>query len=158
MCDKPTRARDRVRRVNARAHRRRTRSPGVGRRERSPPPETRRPPGCDPGDQLLSHFVATLLQITAVAAGRTGRPGPMVLGWKELRRAGGAAPRYRACGARSAKRPPVCEKESRDRECAPSCRLNRCLTRDRKSTRLNSSHGYISYAVFCLKKKNTRHH
>src|SRR2546422_5345570 len=25
--------------------------------------------------------------------------------------------------------------------------------RDRKSTRLNSSHGYISYAVFCLKKK-----
>src|SRR5687768_17793800 len=31
------------------------------------------------------------------------------------------------------------------RRCAP-------LT-DRKSTRLNSSHGYISYAVFCLKKK-----
>src|SRR2546422_4402882 len=27
---------------------------------------------------------------------------------------------------------------------------------DRKSTRLNSSHGYISYAVFCLKKKNFR--
>src|SRR2546429_7099482 len=35
---------------------------------------------------------------------------------------------------------------------------------DRKSTRLNSSHGYISYAVFCLKKKkkpderSTQHH
>src|SRR2546422_7997052 len=28
---------------------------------------------------------------------------------------------------------------------------------DRKSTRLNSSHGYISYAVFCLKKKKTHH-
>src|SRR2546422_6989372 len=27
------------------------------------------------------------------------------------------------------------------------------LQTDRKSTRLNSSHGYISYAVFCLKKK-----
>ena len=27
---------------------------------------------------------------------------------------------------------------------------------DRKSTRLNSSHGYISYAVFCLKKKNKK--
>src|SRR2546422_4349711 len=27
------------------------------------------------------------------------------------------------------------------------------VTLDRKSTRLNSSHGYISYAVFCLKKK-----
>src|SRR2546422_7377645 len=26
---------------------------------------------------------------------------------------------------------------------------------DRKSTRLNSSHGYISYAVFCLKKRKT---
>src|SRR2546428_5301983 len=29
------------------------------------------------------------------------------------------------------------------------------LNRDRKSTRLNSSHDQISYAVFCLKKKNT---
>src|SRR2546422_1857406 len=29
-----------------------------------------------------------------------------------------------------------------------------CTAGDRKSTRLNSSHGYISYAVFCLKKKN----
>src|SRR2546422_2975279 len=28
---------------------------------------------------------------------------------------------------------------------------------DRKSTRLNSSHGYISYAVFCLKKKKRAH-
>src|SRR2546429_1904419 len=28
---------------------------------------------------------------------------------------------------------------------------------DRKSTRLNSSHGYISYAVFCLKKKKKIH-
>src|SRR2546422_7640663 len=30
------------------------------------------------------------------------------------------------------------------------------MRRDRKSTRLNSSHGYISYAVFCLKKKKTQ--
>src|SRR2546429_2968381 len=29
---------------------------------------------------------------------------------------------------------------------------------DRKSTRLNSSHGYISYAVFCLKKKKKHTH
>src|SRR5205809_5675998 len=34
-------------------------------------------------------------------------------------------------------------------------RLNSATLRDRKSTRLNSSHGYISYAVFCLKKKTT---
>src|SRR2546429_5721924 len=30
------------------------------------------------------------------------------------------------------------------------------ISTDRKSTRLNSSHGYISYAVFCLKKKKTQ--
>src|SRR2546422_3847680 len=36
-------------------------------------------------------------------------------------------------------------------ECLPEGLLGR--GRDRKSTRLNSSHGYISYAVFCLKKK-----
>src|SRR3989449_2971393 len=32
-------------------------------------------------------------------------------------------------------------------------RIGGRLEQDRKSTRLNSSHGYISYAVFCLKKK-----
>src|SRR5256884_2536325 len=38
----------------------------------------------------------------------------------------------------------------------PQQRLQQSQRRvqDRKSTRLNSSHGYISYAVFCLKKKN----
>src|SRR2546422_2641613 len=37
---------------------------------------------------------------------------------------------------------------------APGTRASeRSINRDRKSTRLNSSHGYISYAVFCLKKK-----
>src|SRR2546422_4121807 len=30
------------------------------------------------------------------------------------------------------------------------------VQQDRKSTRLNSSHGYISYAVFCLKKKKQK--
>src|SRR2546422_2491887 len=37
---------------------------------------------------------------------------------------------------------------------SPTAALN---TKDRKSTRLNSSHGYISYAVFCLKKKKKQH-
>src|SRR5438874_12279298 len=39
------------------------------------------------------------------------------------------------------------------------CRQRKCLTvrtEDRKSTRLNSSHVEISYAVFCLKKKNKK--
>src|SRR3712207_7134571 len=34
--------------------------------------------------------------------------------------------------------------------------VRRWQTRDRKSTRLNSSHANISYAVFCLKKKKTQ--
>src|SRR2546422_1469659 len=49
--------------------------------------------------------------------------------------------------------------EQRNAGC-PSMSITRRTTagwafpsRDRKSTRLNSSHGYISYAVFCLKKK-----
>src|SRR2546422_4856230 len=35
-------------------------------------------------------------------------------------------------------------------------RRNRRPHQDRKSTRLNSSHGYISYAVFCFKKKKNK--
>src|SRR5688572_32663990 len=37
----------------------------------------------------------------------------------------------------------------------PNCYLHR--SQDRKSTRLNSSHSQISYAVFCLKKKKKRY-
>src|SRR5687768_17772234 len=37
-----------------------------------------------------------------------------------------------------------------------TAKLRRELPEDRKSTRLNSSHGYISYAVFCLKKKKKK--
>src|SRR2546422_4609029 len=35
-------------------------------------------------------------------------------------------------------------------------KARRTTCQDRKSTRLNSSHGYISYAVFCLKKKKKK--
>src|SRR5215204_4973203 len=48
-------------------------------------------------------------------------------------------------------RPPRCPRTPR---AAARCRGVRGA-RDRKSTRLNSSHTVISYAVFCLKKKNT---
>src|SRR6266436_9534606 len=41
----------------------------------------------------------------------------------------------------------------RDRAPRPAKRRSAPGPLDRKSTRLNSSHGYISYAVFCLKKK-----
>src|SRR2546429_7253300 len=46
----------------------------------------------------------------------------------------------------SSRRRPPCSRTTR--RCTSSW-----STSDRKSTRLNSSHGYISYAVFCLKKK-----
>src|SRR5258708_23102572 len=39
-------------------------------------------------------------------------------------------------------------------QCPARSQLRRGGDRDRKSTRLNSSHQIISYAVFCLKKKN----
>src|SRR2546430_5994752 len=38
-----------------------------------------------------------------------------------------------------------------------SANVSRSAALDRKSTRLNSSHSQISYAVFCLKKKNKQH-
>src|SRR2546422_1416530 len=42
-----------------------------------------------------------------------------------------------------------------NRKCGSgACPSSTSPATDRKSTRLNSSHGYISYAVFCLKKKN----
>src|SRR2546429_6964499 len=47
-------------------------------------------------------------------------------------------------------RPDVCDNAARRGAGA----AERVGLEDRKSTRLNSSHGYISYAVFCLKKKN----
>src|SRR2546422_9485000 len=43
--------------------------------------------------------------------------------------------------------------ESGRPEASPRVIWTRTDWSDRKSTRLNSSHGYISYAVFCLKKK-----
>src|SRR2546422_8583319 len=49
---------------------------------------------------------------------------------------------------------PECRRSSS--QClAPSSSVSRSSS-DRKSTRLNSSHGYISYAVFCLKKKKEK--
>src|SRR5216684_4892502 len=44
----------------------------------------------------------------------------------------------------------------RTREQPDQRRLSGTIGADRKSTRLNSSHGYISYAVFCLKKKKKK--
>src|SRR2546426_3592802 len=76
------------------------------------------------------------------------------------RRSGGGGPHPAAIrqGARSAdrgrgdKHPPARGHFARRSE----ARLRHHLEGDRKSTRLNSSHLVISYAVFCLKKKKTK--
>src|SRR3989454_7624940 len=71
----------------------------------------------------------------------------------ELPRAAPAIPRHVA--ARGHIRQEVHERAGIDRT---MCRIRRGALRevvDRKSTRLNSSHLVISYAVFCLKKKKT---
>src|SRR2546429_1225435 len=45
------------------------------------------------------------------------------------------------------------EHDAEEEQRRAGCPRLRARRGDRKSTRLNSSHGYISYAVFCLKKK-----
>src|SRR5207245_4952366 len=59
--------------------------------------------------------------------------------------------------ARALRRAGVEVARVRSRDTRPDLRavVEELGRRDRKSTRLNSSHGSISYAVFCLKKKNT---
>src|SRR5699024_12726840 len=56
-------------------------------------------------------------------------------------------------GANAAARPGGAEQERRTRGNVEPTREPKGLRVDRKSTRLNSSHVSISYAVFCLKKK-----
>src|ERR1041385_9274841 len=52
---------------------------------------------------------------------------------------------------------PICRSLGRPVGTAPNVRPWSSVSTDRKSTRLNSSHGYISYAVFCLKKQKKKH-
>src|SRR2546422_4983990 len=49
----------------------------------------------------------------------------------------------------------VVRRDQRRIDRAGRLRVQHVVGEDRKSTRLNSSHGYISYAVFCLKKKKS---
>src|SRR6266487_4704642 len=76
-------------------------------------------------------------------ADRLGRSAARRLDHRRPRPPAGARPAAGARGRRGAARP-------RTRSGAPEGR------RDRKSTRLNSSHPSISYAVFCLKKKKNQ--
>src|SRR2546422_5812306 len=95
---------------------------------------------------------------------RRGRPARAELSFArgEPRAPGGNAARGRI---QDRSGPPPHARAALPRRAAPPCELRQLLhlepggpgpdvqRPDRKSTRLNSSHGYISYAVFCLKKK-----
>src|SRR5215216_7238128 len=52
--------------------------------------------------------------------------------------------------------PPKAAPRAKRRGLVPALSQSRLPARDRKSTRLNSSHQIISYAVFCLKKKKKK--
>src|SRR2546422_7556498 len=83
----------------------------------------------------LSLHDALPISTPSLAATRGARSFPVALAVNTMAR-------YPPCFARSAS------------ACAHASGAYRVSChRDRKSTRLNSSHGYISYAVFCLKKK-----
>src|SRR2546429_3828571 len=75
--------------------------------------------------------------------------------------ASGSSDRRRGMGSRSSSRP-LCTSRftprTIDNPFPPGKGAEAKRKRDRKSTRLNSSHGYISYAVFCLKKKKKKTH
>src|SRR3712207_8979286 len=80
-------------------------------------------------------------------------PAPTEIYPLSLRDALPICPRGRA-GRRRPPPPSGSSRASSARRCAPPRgRRRTAAPRDRKSTRLNSSHANISYAVFCLKKK-----
>src|SRR2546427_2822558 len=62
---------------------------------------------------------------------------------------------FRSCAFRLPMRPGILLPCPRDPLRLAPGYVDQQLVRDRKSTRLNSSHSQISYAVFCLKKKKT---
>src|SRR5688572_14352268 len=127
----------------------------------SPPSATRRPasraPACTPSN---SHWASSAL------ASRKRRSLPAAVGTSKPNTARGNAMSEFTIRSESVDveqimkqiRTRILEKRGADyteeqiRELA-SVRLEKFL--DRKSTRLNSSHSQISYAVFCLKKKTT---
>src|SRR6266536_3164062 len=136
-----------------------SRRPRRGVRQRHRHPGDRRPVHLLPGDRRGPHAArlgtaraagaqAAMAQHAAVAVRDAAGPAHGLAG--DAGRRGGAAaaqPQVRPPGAGAAGR-------RRDRHLAGVRRLPGERQRpDRKSTRLNSSHEWISYAVFCLKKK-----
>src|SRR2546422_7008243 len=88
---------------------------------------------------------------------RATRPGNRLRG-RSPRSKGGSSDALLALDARSTRWDDTITRAGSSEPSWPSPRHSPCrVTGDRKSTRLNSSHGYKSYAVFCFEKKNECH-
>src|SRR5205085_8739609 len=88
-------------------------------------------------------------------------PRSTLFPYTTLFRSASASPRCALpnCGCRRAGRSspsPARSRSSLARDTSCTCPASPAARRDRKSTRLNSSHSQISYAVFCLKKKKKK--
>src|SRR3989449_11329180 len=118
-------------------------------------------PGHRAGGAALGRATPRALDSTPGARGRRAARVPRRRRHRRLRRAGAVEGQALSAGipvrpaavvggvpVRAARRGDGRRTARRRRDLGDAARL-----RDRKSTRLNSSHGYISYAVFCLKKK-----
>src|SRR5258707_11335014 len=88
---------------------------------------------------FVLQIVAARARADQAGALETKRPSPAPAARSRFPR-----PRHRRCLATAETRV----------QALPACSRALRAGRDRKSTRLNSSHANISYAVFCLKKKN----
>src|SRR5690242_21287872 len=87
----------------------------------------------------------TLFRSALWLAGRDNRANPLATLWRDTAIANEVA-QFSADSEHEPEPEPTPEEEAAQ------------MTIDRKSTRLNSSHMSISYAVFCLKKKNKQTH
>src|SRR2546422_5045187 len=112
-----------------------------------------------PDKQVRRHHATQILQHGAllISISAAKRAGPLLLtappAWT-------VSARGRSCGVLlRLSFLPRCGVTTRAGTAGAAARstLRAAPPRDRKSTRLNSSHGYISYAVFCLKKKKTQY-
>src|SRR5260221_8745971 len=99
-------------------------------------------------DHCVTGVQTCALPISLSAVWKSVAFRPSVMLSPSLIGVGTARSTWAPCGTRPALRWLICTLEPPAEAPAPP------TTRDRKSTRLNSSHTVISYAVFCLKKKN----
>src|SRR5438552_12619463 len=112
---------------------------------------------CTRGRPLVSRDVGHPMILLLLDSAKTQRPQPATFEGPPANRAGSRSARFHYYCAQSEPAPDEGEFLLVKPIIELLVRLS-AKTRDRKSTRLNSSHQIISYAVFCLKKKKKTKH